>query len=91
MKTERHERKEEKNRQWGPMKGEPNERGQTDDKPNLIRKPVAEAEFACKHAAREERGGRGRKKRKGKKEGDKGAPSYDTCVQGHTKKKGSQL
>ena len=66
MKTERHERKEEKNRQWGPMKGEPNERGQTDDKPNLIRKPVAEAEFACKHAAREERGGQGEEEKKGK-------------------------
>ena len=25
-------------RLWGPMKGEPNERGQTDDSPNLIRK-----------------------------------------------------
>ena len=37
-------------------------------------------------------GGRGRKKREGEKEGSKGAPSYDTSVQGHTpKRKGSQL
>ena len=34
---EEHERKEEKkNRLWGPMKGEPNEQGQADDKPNLV-------------------------------------------------------
>ena len=37
MKTEGHERQEGR-RLWGPMKG-----GQTDDSPNLIEKPVAEA------------------------------------------------
>ena len=37
--------------------------------------------------ARKEGGGGGRK-REGKKEGNKGAPSYDTSVQGHTKKEG---
>ena len=72
--------KEKKGRRlWGPMKGEPNERGQTDDRPNLIEKPVA---------AREERGGKGRKKREGEKGGNKGAPSYDTSVQGHIIKEG---
>ena len=34
------------------MKGKPNERGQTDDSPNLIEKPVAKAWFACKYATR---------------------------------------
>ena len=43
MKTEGHERKEGKKGQWGRMKGEPNERGQTNDSPNLIEKPVAKA------------------------------------------------
>ena len=43
MKTEGHERKEGKKRQWRRMKGEPSERGQTDDSPNLIEKPVAKA------------------------------------------------
>ena len=89
MKTERHERKEGKKRLWGPMKGEPNERGQTDDSPNLIlkkllQKPSLLVNTPC---ARKE-GGRGRKKREGKKEGNKGAPSYDTSVQGHTRKEG---
>ena len=35
MKTEGHERKE-KNVCEGPMKREPNERGQTEDRPNLM-------------------------------------------------------
>ena len=43
MKTERHERKEGQKRLWGRMKGEPDERGQTDDSPYLIEKPVVEA------------------------------------------------
>ena len=43
MKTEGHERKEGKKCLWGRMKGKPNERGQTDDSPNLIEKPVAKA------------------------------------------------
>ena len=86
MKTEGHERKEGKKGLWGRMKGEPNERGQTDDSPNLIEKPVAKAQFACKYAARKEGGGR--RKREGGREGSKGVPSYGTSVQGHTKKEG---
>ena len=70
MKTERHERKEEKNRLWGPMKGEPNERGQTDDKPNLIRKNLLQKPslLANTPRARKEGAGGGRKERERKKE-----------------------
>ena len=58
------------------------------DKPMTVqtslRNLLTEALLACRHAAREERGGRGRKKREGEKGGRKGAPSCDTSVQGHT-------
>ena len=74
-------------RLWGGMKGKPNERGQTDDSPNLIEKPVAKAWFACKYATREVGEGRGGgEKKEGEKElrhrrprtHQKGrAPSYD--------------
>ena len=57
--------KEKKGRRlWGPMKGEPNERGQTNDSPNLIEKPVAKAWFACKYATRERRGGKEEEEKK---------------------------
>ena len=50
------------------MKREPNERGQSDDRPNLIEKPVAEAFFACRHPAREEGGGEKEGRKKERKE-----------------------
>ena len=71
-----------------PMKREPNERGQTDDRPNLIEKRVAEALFACRHATREKGGGGRRKKREGEKGRNEGVPSDDPSIQGHTKKEG---
>ena len=78
------EEKKEK-RLWGPMKGEPNEpmTVQTSLK-NLLQKPS----LLVNTPRTRKEGGRGRKKREGKKEGNKGAPSYDTSVQGHTKKEG---
>ena len=51
-------------------------------------KTVAAALFACRHAAREKGGGKGRKKREGEKGRSEGVPSYDSSVQGHTKKEG---
>ena len=72
------------------MKGGPNERGQTDDKPNLIKKPVAEALFACRHAAREKgRGGRGGRKEKERKE--KVLPATTQASRDTPKRKGPQL
>ena len=58
-----------KNRLWGPMKGEPNEQGQTDDKPNLIRETCCRS-LVCLNTprARKEGAGGGRKERERKKE-----------------------
>ena len=79
-------------RLWGPMKGEPNERGQTDDNPNLIRNLLQKPSLLVNTPrARKEGEGGGRKEKERRKERNKGAPSYDTSVQGHTKKEGSQL
>ena len=83
MKTERHERKEEK-RLWGPMKGEPNERGQTDDSPNLPSLLVNTPR------ARKEEGRGGRKERERKKEA-KVLPATTQASKDTPKRKGSQL
>ena len=82
------------------MKGEPNERGQTDDRPNLIEKPVAKAWFACKYAAREERGEEEKRRRERRKQRcsqlrhkrprthqKRRAPSYDERIQGRPRKR----
>ena len=52
------------------------ERGQTDDRPNLIKKPVAKPGLLVSTPRAREEG----------KKGDEGAPGYDTSVQGHIKK-----
>ena len=90
MKTEGHERKKGK-RLWGGMKGKPNERGQTDDSPNHIEKPVAKAWFACKYATRGVGEGRGGGE---KKEGEKEVKVFPATAQASKdtpKRKGSQL
>ena len=84
------------------MKWEPNERGQTHDRPNLIEKPVAEALFACRHATREERGGEGEEEKRRRERRKlrcsqlrhkrprthlRRDPSYDESIQGHPRKK----
>ena len=51
---------------------------------NLLQKPC----FACRYAAREKGRGKGRKKREGEKGRNECVPSYDSSVQGHTKKEG---
>ena len=60
---------------------EPNEEGQPS--------ACVASKFACKHAARKMKEGGGAREEK-EKEGEKeaGVPSYDTSVQGHTKKEG---
>ena len=74
-------------RLWGRMKGEPNERGQTDDSPNLMRNLLQKPSLLVNTPrARKER--EGRRKREGGREGSKGVPSYGASVQGHTKKEG---
>ena len=76
MKTKGHERKEGKTC-LGPMKREPNERGQAGERPNLIEKPAPRAR---------KEGRKGRKKREKEEKGrSDGVPSYDPRVQGHTK------
>ena len=67
---------------------EPNERGQTNDRPNLIDKPVAKPGlFVSTPRAREKRGKtkEKEKKRTERRKKNEGAPSYDTRVQGHQK------
>ena len=70
MTTEGHERKKGKNRLWGRMKGEPNERGQTDDSPNLIRENLLQKPSLLVNTprARKEGAGGGRKEKEGEKE-----------------------
>ena len=59
------------------MKREPSEKRQTDDRPNLIEKPVAEASFVCRHATREKGERRkGRRTERVRKENEC-VPSYD--------------
>ena len=49
----------------GPVKREPYERGQTDEQPNLIKRPVVNAWFVVKHDAHKGRWGRERRKGRG--------------------------
>ena len=63
------EKKDKKSAGGCAVKREPNERGPTDEQPNLIEEPVVNAPFVCKHAAHE--GGRGREKEGGGKEREK--------------------
>ena len=75
----------------GAMKGEPNERGQADDRPDLIKKPVAKPGLLVSTPRAKEEWKKRRKRRKREKGRDEGAPSYDTSVQDTPKRKGSQL
>ena len=66
MKTERRERKEEKNRLWGPMKGKPNEQGQTADKPNLIRETCCRSLVCVQTRRARGKRGQGEEEKRGK-------------------------
>ena len=79
-------------RLWGPMKGEPNERGQTDDSPNLIKKHLLQKPSLLVNTprARKEGGGGGRKERERKKE-TKVLPATTQASKDTPKRKGSQL
>ena len=73
-------------RLWGPTKREPNERGQTDDRPHFIEKPVAEALFACRHAAREKGEGKAEEEKRRRKEETKVFPATTQASKGTPKK-----